>query len=114
MQVCEVIAHITYLPNVCLGFVQILADIVGSGMAQESIKGIDTALQSIQPHYPTQCRTVFVYRLTSLLQVVHSIVGVTYRYVYRVPSARLNDLTHKLHTVRYLLQIYFIFVKNQM
>lgn len=99
MQVCEVIAHIANLPNVCLGLIQILADIVGSGMAKESIKGIDTALQSIQPHYPTQCRTVFVYRLASLLQVVRGIVGVTYCYVYSVPSARLDDLTHKLHTV---------------
>lgn len=114
MQVREVFAHIAHLPNVCLGLVQVLADIVGCCVAQESVEGVDTTLQSVQPHYSTQCRTVFVYRLAGLLQAIHGIVGVTYRCVYRVSSSGLNDLSHKLHSVRYLLQIYFIFVKNQM
>lgn len=114
MQIREVFAHIAHLPNVCLGLVQVLADIVGCRVAQESVEGVDTTLQSVQPHYPTQCRTVFVYRLAGLLQAIHGIVGVTYRCVYRVSSSGLNDLSHKLHSVRYLLQIYFIFVKNQM
>lgn len=114
MQVCEVIAHIAHLPDVCLGLIQLLTDIVRRGMTEESVEGIDAALQSIQPHYPTQRRTVFVYRLTGLLQAVHGIVGVAYGCIRCVPSSWLNDLSHKLHSVRYLLQIYFIFVKNQM
>ena len=114
MQVCEVIAHIAHLPDVCLGLIQLLTDIIRRGMTEESVEGIDAALQSIQPHYPTQRRTIFVYRLTGLLQAVHGIVGVAYGCISCVPSSGLNDLSHKLHSVRYLLQIYFIFVKNQM
>lgn len=83
-------------------------------MTEESVERIDAALQPVQPHYPTQRRTVFVYRLAGLFQEVHGIIGVAYRCVRCVPSSRLNDLSHKLHSVRYLLQIYFIFVKNQM
>lgn len=114
MQVCKVIAHIAHLPDVCLGLIQLFADIVRRGVTEESVERIDTALQPIQPHYPTQCRTVFVYRLTGFLQAVHGIVGVAYGCIRCVPSSGLNDLSHKLHSVRYLLQIYFIFVKNQM
>ena len=100
MQVCEVIAHIAHLPDVCLGLIQFLADIVRRGMTEESVEGIDAALQPIQPHYPTQCRTVFVYRLTGLLQAVHGIVGVAYGCIRCVPSSGLNDLSHKPHSVR--------------
>ena len=99
MQVREVIAHIAHFPDVCLGLIQLLADIVRRGMTEESVEGIDAALQPIQPHYPTQRRTVFVYRLAGLLQEVHGIIGVAYRCVRCVPSSGLNDLSHKLHSV---------------
>ena len=99
MQVCEVIAHIAYLPDVYLGIIQPLADIVRRGVTEESVEGIDAALQPVQPHYPTQRRTVFVYGLAGLLQEVHCIVGVAYGCIRCVPSSRLNDLSHKLHSV---------------